>query len=108
MCQMLVSASHLQKKEKKIKSSTLLDSLYNRDFLFFYILSIGIIARRPEYLPYIKRSLTESVMADYMQHLCKGSVKRFELPGLHALNFVLTHSLGKSKESSTSRRNISI
>jgi hypothetical protein len=29
-----------------------------------------------------------------MKHLCKGSVVRFELPGSHAFNFVLTHSLG--------------
>ncbi|KAI9305913.1 hypothetical protein BJ944DRAFT_160863 [Cunninghamella echinulata] len=59
--------------------------------------NIGIIARRPEYLPYIKRSLTEKVVADYMKHVCKGSVNRFELPGLHAFNFVLTHSLGNNK-----------
>ncbi|KAG0167403.1 hypothetical protein DFQ28_006901 [Apophysomyces sp. BC1034] len=58
------------------------------------VCNIGIIARDPKYLPYIKRSVTEKVVADYMCHLCKGSVTRFELPGLHALNFVLTRSLG--------------
>jgi hypothetical protein len=26
--------------------------------------------------------------------LCKGPVERYELPGLHALNFVLRHALG--------------
>ncbi|KAI9470012.1 MAG: hypothetical protein EXX96DRAFT_588422 [Benjaminiella poitrasii] len=58
------------------------------------VCNIGIIARDPKYLPYIKRSITEEVVADYMKHLCKGSVTRFELPGPHAFNFVLTHSLG--------------
>ncbi|KAI8059855.1 hypothetical protein BC940DRAFT_323676 [Gongronella butleri] len=56
--------------------------------------NVGIIARKPEYLPYIKRSLTQEVVAKYMKHVCKGSVTRFELPGLNAMNFVLTHSLG--------------
>ncbi|CAG8762227.1 2708_t:CDS:2, partial [Funneliformis caledonium] len=30
----------------------------------------------------------------YMAHLCKGVVKRYELPGCNGLNFVLTKSLG--------------
>ncbi|KAI7857121.1 hypothetical protein BDC45DRAFT_436383 [Circinella umbellata] len=56
--------------------------------------NVGIIARDPKYLPYIKRSVTEEVIGKYMQHLCQGSVKRYELPGLSAFNFVLTHALG--------------
>ena len=56
--------------------------------------NIGIIARDAKYLPYIKRSVTEEVIGKYMQHLCQGSVKRYELPGLLAFNFVLTHALG--------------
>lgn len=31
-----------------------------------------------------------------MKHLCKGSVTRYDLPGLLAMNFVLTRSLGKN------------
>lgn len=58
------------------------------------VCNVGIIARDPKYLPYIKRSITEQAVANYMSHLCKGSVTRFELPGPNALNFVLTHSLG--------------
>ena len=30
-----------------------------------------------------------------MAHLCKGTVKRYELPGCNGLNFVLTKCLGK-------------
>lgn len=59
------------------------------------VCNVGIIARDPQYLPYIKKALTEEVVAKYMAHLCQGSVTRYELPGTHALNFVLTKSLGK-------------
>ncbi|KAJ2960426.1 hypothetical protein NQZ79_g4181 [Umbelopsis isabellina] len=58
------------------------------------VCNIGIIARDPQYLPYIKKALTEQVVSKYMEHLCKGNVTRYELPGTHALNFVLTKSLG--------------
>ncbi|KAG2187897.1 hypothetical protein INT44_000647 [Umbelopsis vinacea] len=58
------------------------------------VCNVGIIARDPQYLPYIKKALTEEVVFKYMQHLCQGSVTRYELPGAHALNFVLTKSLG--------------
>ncbi|KAI8067915.1 hypothetical protein BC940DRAFT_299854 [Gongronella butleri] len=56
--------------------------------------NIGIIARDPRFLPYIKRSITEDAVGEFMRHHCHGPVKRYELPGLHAFNFVLTHSLG--------------
>lgn len=57
------------------------------------VCNVGIIARDPKYLPYIKRSITEKTVSEYMKHLCKGTVTRFELVGPNAMNFVLTHSL---------------
>ncbi|CAH1760421.1 13298_t:CDS:10 [Entrophospora sp. SA101] len=54
----------------------------------------GILARDPKFYPILKKSLTEQVVKDYMTHMCKGIVKRYELPGCHGLNFVLTKSLG--------------
>ncbi|RHZ50012.1 hypothetical protein Glove_508g77 [Diversispora epigaea] len=56
--------------------------------------NIGIMARDPKYFPYIKRSLTEESVKEYFAHLCRGIVKRYELPGINGLNFVLTKSLG--------------
>ncbi|KAI8340716.1 hypothetical protein BC941DRAFT_467883 [Chlamydoabsidia padenii] len=57
--------------------------------------NIGIIARDSRYTPFIKRSITERAVADYMQHLCRGgTVKRYELAGLNAFNFVITKALG--------------
>ncbi len=60
--------------------------------------NIGIIARRPEYLPYIRAALTEEAVKSYFAHVFEGGrnprVERFELPSLHSLNFVLHESLG--------------
>ncbi|MEC7118284.1 MAG: acyclic terpene utilization AtuA family protein [Pseudomonadota bacterium] len=59
--------------------------------------NIGVIARRPEYLPWIRAALTESAVASYMQHVLDqptSQVKRYELTGLHALNFMLENALG--------------
>ncbi|WP_019456603.1 acyclic terpene utilization AtuA family protein [Acinetobacter sp. GG2] len=59
--------------------------------------NIGVIARKAEYLPWIRAALTEQVVASYMQHVLdakKGRVIRYELPGLNALNFILENALG--------------
>ncbi|XP_064404815.1 uncharacterized protein LOC135350047 [Halichondria panicea] len=58
--------------------------------------NIGVIARHPNYLPYIKQALTVEVVTDYFKQLLEedSKVERFELPGIHALNFVLTKALG--------------
>jgi hypothetical protein len=58
------------------------------------IANIGILARKPEYLPYIRSALTEETVKDYFGHLCNGPVERFDLPGSHSLNFLLHESLG--------------
>ncbi len=59
--------------------------------------NIGVIARKAEYLPWIRAALTEQAVADYMQHVLdndKSKVIRYELPGLNALNFMLENALG--------------
>ena len=56
--------------------------------------NIGVIARRSEYLPWIRSALTEKAVADHFAHLCDGTVTRFDLPGVNALNFLLTRALG--------------
>ncbi|KAI8085089.1 uncharacterized protein BX664DRAFT_338500 [Halteromyces radiatus] len=72
----------------------LIDLAYGRSGDKGDVSNIGIIARDPRYVPYIKRAITEQAVANYMRHLCNGQVKRYELPGLHAFNFVLTKALG--------------
>jgi hypothetical protein len=56
--------------------------------------NIGVIARRPEYLPAIRAALTPEAVKRYVAHFVEGAVERFDLPGIHALNFVLHESLG--------------
>jgi hypothetical protein len=56
--------------------------------------NIGVIARRPEYLPAIRAALTPEAVKRYFAHFVEGEVERFDLPGIHALNFVLHASLG--------------
>ena len=55
--------------------------------------NIGVIARRPEYLPLILAQVTPAVVADYFKHLVQGPVRRYPLPGIHGCNFVLDGAL---------------
>lgn len=56
--------------------------------------NIGVIARRPEYLPYLCHALTEEAVAGRFSHILQGRVERFYLPGIGALNFLLHDALG--------------
>lgn len=56
--------------------------------------NIGVLARRPDYLPYIRDALTAEVVRDWFAHTGTPRVDRFDLPGLDALNFVLHDALG--------------
>lgn len=55
--------------------------------------NIGIIARRPEWLTVLREQLTEARVAQWLAHLVQGTVTRFDVPGIHAMNFVCTRAL---------------
>ena len=63
---------------------------------------MGIIARRPEYLPYIHAALTEQAVADCFAHFLPAQaagkiasyVDRYLMPGSHAINFLIHDVLG--------------
>jgi hypothetical protein len=55
--------------------------------------NIGIIARRPEWLPLLREQLTEQRVAQWLAHLVRGSVTRFDVPGIHAMNFLCMQAL---------------
>lgn len=55
--------------------------------------NIGVIARKPEFLPWIRAELTPERVAEYFRHLVDGPVERFELPGVWALNFLMHGAL---------------
>jgi len=59
--------------------------------------NIGIIARKPKYLPYIREALSSAAVASFMQHTLdseNGRVSSWDLPGINAINFLLENSLG--------------
>lgn len=59
--------------------------------------NIGVIARHPNFLPAIAAALTQSSVADFMQHVLDkehSTVTRWFLPGIHAMNFLLENALG--------------
>jgi len=56
--------------------------------------NIAIIARKPEYTPLLRRELTPERIVEHLGHLVRGPAKRFEAPGLNALNFLISDALG--------------
>ena len=55
--------------------------------------NIGLIALRAEDYPVLVREVTAERVKDHFRELCRGRVERFELPNLHALNFLLYEAL---------------
>lgn len=55
--------------------------------------NIGLIALKPEYYPAMLAQVTAGRVKEHFRELCKGAVERFELPNLHALNFLLRKAL---------------
>jgi len=57
------------------------------------ISNIGVIARKPDWLPVLRQQLSEARVAEHLSHLIEGKVARYELPGIAAFNFVCEHAL---------------
>jgi hypothetical protein len=55
--------------------------------------NIGVIARRPEWLPLLWARLTPQAVHAHLAHLVLGPVERFHLPGISAMNFLLHEAL---------------
>lgn len=56
--------------------------------------NIGVIARRPDYLPWMRAALTPEAVRGFFAHTGVSKVERFDLPGTHAMNFLLHDALG--------------
>jgi hypothetical protein len=56
--------------------------------------NIGIIARSAQAYEELKRVLSAEVVKAYFAHVAHGAVRRYELPGFLAFNFVLEQALG--------------
>lgn len=57
------------------------------------ISNIGLIAKRAEFYDVLLREVTAERVKAYFGDLVKGKVMRYELPNLHALNFVMEQAL---------------
>merc|ERR1712020_783523 len=65
--------------------------------------NIGLVARHPAFLPYIKRALTPAALSTYFEHFLEPEnsetkmedlVEVYDLPGINAINILLRNSLG--------------
>lgn len=56
--------------------------------------NVGLLALTPEIYPVLVREVTAERVKEHFEGICHGAVERFELPNLHALNFLLHESLG--------------
>ncbi len=69
-----------------------------------HLFNVAVIARRPEYLPWLRAALTPAAVGHWYRHLGRGGPSRvecFEAPGLHALNFVVHDALEGGINAST-------
>ena len=56
--------------------------------------NVGVIALRPEWFPVLQLFLTRERVARHFAGSITGTVERFELPNLGAVNFLLHGALG--------------
>ena len=56
--------------------------------------NIGLIARDTAYYPALVREVTAERVKHFFGERVQGSIERYELPNLDALNFVLHEALG--------------
>jgi len=58
------------------------------------IANVGLIALEDKWYPVLVRYVTRERVAEHFAKVIKGTVERFELPNLFALNFLLYGALG--------------
>lgn len=56
--------------------------------------NVGLIAFKGAFYPILVREVTAEAVKKHFGGMVRGEVERFELPNLHALNFLLHGSLG--------------
>ena len=56
--------------------------------------NIGIISREPSYFEFIKKAVNQKSIKYLFNHVLKGTVEIYEVPGVFGLNLLLKNSLG--------------
>lgn len=57
------------------------------------ICNIGVLAKKPEYYPLIKKYLSADVVKSHFKGLIKGNVDRYEWEAIEGINFVCHEAL---------------
>lgn len=69
------------------------------------LFNVAVIARRPEWLPFLKAALTPETVGEWYRHLGQNgqqpAVRAYDAPGVHALNFVIEGALPGGINAST-------
>ncbi len=65
--------------------------------------NVGVIARRPEFAGHIRAHVTAARVSEVFARWLQGPVRRYDLPGVGAINIVLTDVLGGSGGTSSLR-----
>ncbi len=86
-----VAKSHCPSPEGE--GLTLIDLAYTRSGEKGETINIGVIARKPEYLPALRAALTPEALRTHLADLGDFKVTIHEVPGIHALNIVLDGAL---------------
>lgn len=55
--------------------------------------NVGVVARHPDLLPWLKQGLTAERVGAWFSHVMRGTATRYDMPGLLSLNFVLANAL---------------
>lgn len=69
-----------------------------------HLFNVAVIARRPEYLPWLRAALQPGAVGQWYRHLRTAApprVDRYEVPGFHALNLVVHDALEGGINAST-------
>ena len=70
-----------------------------------HLFNVAVIARRAEYLPWLRAALTPEAVGSWYRHLGHDGgaprVDRYDVPGVHALNFVIHDALEGGLNAST-------
>jgi len=83
----------VKKKTARKASVRLLDLAHARSGDKGDTANIGLIARKAAYYPHLVKHVTAARVARHFKGMINGPVERFELPNLHALNFLLHGAL---------------
>lgn len=79
------------------RSANLIDLAWARSGDKGHLFNVAVIARHPEYLPYLKAALTPQAVGEWYRHFGPNGqpplVDSYDVPGLHALNFVVHGAL---------------